>query len=66
MKLRNAGKIIHLKVGVCALARPQHVGAIIPKIPDIKNVQIKRFVCGVLAVGLGGGRFSYAWRDLIR
>ena len=40
----------YLKVGVCALARPQHKSAIIAIIPTIKSVQIKRFVYGVLPV----------------
>ena len=47
----------YLKVGVCALARPEHVSAIIAKIPIIKSGQIKRFVSGVLAGGLWDVRY---------
>ena len=45
----------YLKVGVCALASPQQIGPIIPKIPDIESGQIGRFVYGILAVGLEDG-----------
>ena len=49
----------YLKVGVCALASPEQIGPIIPKIPDIESGQIGRFVYGVLAGVLGDGWLTF-------